>query len=102
MSVNYAIKSVDEWNAAISSMEKAKQSMQDAGDKMKEVVLESLTKNGITGDTANAIIKAYEEDVLVVIKRFIEAVDNFIERNRKSSNSADTMLGKLRNTVDRM
>lgn len=102
MSINYSIKSVDDWNSAISSMKKARDSMQDAGDKMKEVVLESLTQNGITGDTANQIIKAYEEDVLVVIKKFIEAVDLFIEKNEKSSTSADTMIDKLNSTVDRM
>ena len=102
MSVRFNISGVDEWNAKVRTLVTAKNSMAEAGEKMKGIVLESLTKSGIKGDTADLIVKAYEEDVLVTINKFISEVDSFISKNKSASAGADEMLAKMKSTVARM
>lgn len=102
MTDNFRIHSFDEWGGAIRSLEIARDSMEDAGEKLKQVVLESLTRCGITGDVANTIVKAYEDDVLVVIKRFISEVNAFIDKNKKVHAGGEDLNDGINGRVHKM
>ena len=102
MAENFNFKSLDGWGGAIRSLETARDSMQDAGEKMKKVVLESLTRYGITGNVADAIMKAYEEDVLVLVDNFVKEVNNFIQSNKDAHTGAQDTVSKFDDIVGKL
>ncbi len=93
------VQSIDEWGISIHSLKEARDLMELAGNEMRKIVSNSLTQTGITGATGAAILKAYEEDVLVTIKNFILEVDSFIKNNERAKELTEGSITKIRNRV---
>ena len=99
MEENIRIHSMDRWLDFIQSLKNARDLMEQAGKEMRKIVFDALTQVGITGDVGEALMIAYEQDVLVVINNFIAEVNAFINKNKKVYGDSEEALTKMGRSV---
>ena len=102
MAESFNVKSLDEWNGAIESLEKAKETMIEAKDKLKAVVSESLLQVGITGDVATSLMTSFEADVVSSMDNFITEVGTFISSHKTAYQGASDAKGTIDGAVANM
>lgn len=78
----------------IATLKQAAEAMSDVADEMKETVKNVLLTSGLSGDTANSLAEAYDNDVLKTIRQFNDELNDYIATNEQVYTDAEELSSK--------
>ena len=86
----------EEMGQIIAMLKSAAEAMTDVADEMKETVKNVLLTSGLSGDTANSLAEAYDNDVLTTIRKFDEELTDYIAKNETVYSDAQDLSSKTK------
>ncbi len=86
----------EEMGQIIAMLKSAAEAMTDVADEMKETVKNVLLTSGLSGDTANSLAEAYDNDVLTTIRKFDEELNDYIAKNETVYSDAQDLSSKTK------